>query len=608
MSAIFGIFNLDGRPVDLKNLYLMKQSMVYWGRDGSGEWSQGSVGLSHLMLRNTPESHFETQPFRYDGDRFVITANVRLDNRKFLFHILDIPVDDWDITPDVVLLIKSYEKWGRTSTEHLLGDWAFALWDANQRRLFLARDPMGNAGLYYYRNDRSFIFASSLKGILSLPDIPHRLNMVALAQLGPTGKRDASTFYQGIFQLSPGQAMEVSVVKTDAWYYWHPKDIPDIRFSADQDYVDAFMAIYKDAISCRLRSSRPVGILLSSGLDSGSVATLAAHELARKNHRLLAFSWRPKYDITDTVAHSRLGDESRYVEEICSFVGNIDVRFTHSKGFRPLEGVKRILGILEQPMYQEAASYWLLSLLAEAQQQNTGILLHGMWGNITVSWDGDRNRYLKNIFELAAMLSPWRKQSRLKRRGDHFGRSLIRSEAALPILEANPMVDPELAERHRQAQQPLRSIYNMFQSGSLSSISEMGAAFGLELRTPMTDKRIVEFCLGIPMNQYIRKGRDRLLIRRAMSGLMPEHILWNQRRGMIGGDIGKQYRDDYAEMEDTLHQLEKSPLAQYWLDLPRMNHILKSVNQKLTPTVLPEFNLLLRGIMVGLFLMRFKDE
>lgn len=628
MSAIYGILNIDNNPVVMRRLDMMKQAMMYWGPNGSGIWTEGSIGLGHLVLYNTPESLNEIQPSKCDGDRLVITANVRLDNRDYLFRELGIPLDEQELMPDSSLLIKAYDRWGEACPHHLLGDWAFAVWDKKRQRLFLSRDHMGLASLYYYRNDRTFVFASSLKGILSLPDVPRRLNTLALAQLGPEGKRDTSTFYQEIFQLGPGQTMSVSREKTNIKYYWHPKDITHIRLPSDQDYVDMFLDIYTEAVRCRLRSCRPVGVMLSGGLDSGSIATLAARDLP-KGQPLLAFSWRPKYDVTDTVASERMGDESPFVEELCAYVGNIDVTFSRAEGFDPLAGIEQTLEILGQPAYQDAASYWLLSLMNEARKRDTGTLLHGMWGNITVSWEGDRVKRSMGLLAERHWLtlmrkikssrktndSLWRavvnltkKRSGPKRTGTTYSRGMIRSEAAHPILAAHPMTDPDLAALHRQAHQPLRSIYNMFQSGSLGATSEMGAAFGLELRTPMTDKRVVEFCLGIPRDQYARDGQDRLLIRRAMSGLMPEHILWNRRRGMIGGDISKWFLNDQVKMKATIQKIEASPLAQHWLTVSRMNSIFNSIEQKPDPKALSDFVLLMRGMMIGNFLQHFENE
>jgi asparagine synthase (glutamine-hydrolysing) len=162
----------------------MKQAMAYWGPDGSEMWSEGAIGLGHLLLYNTPESLYESLPLRDGAGTLILTAGARLDNRAELFRALNIHPNEQAKMPDSALILKAYQKWGTDCPAHLLGDWAFALWDARQQRLFMARDHYGVTGLYYYRDRRRFFFASSLKGLLALPDLPCRLNPAALGGMG----------------------------------------------------------------------------------------------------------------------------------------------------------------------------------------------------------------------------------------------------------------------------------------------------------------------------------------------------------------------------------------------------------------------------------------
>lgn len=263
MSAIFGILNLDGQPVDVQNLNRMKQAMAYWGPDGSGMWSEGAVGLGHLLQHNTPESLYESLPRRDGSGTLILTAGARLDNRDELFRALNVHANEQARMADSALILNAYQKWGTDCPTHLLGDWAFALWDARQRRLFMARDHYGVTGLYYYRDRRRFLFASSLKGLLALPSLPCPLNPAILAQRGAGFQNDAATPYQGISLLTPAQAMTVTVgfPKTDLWHYWHLKDVPEVRFGSDEAYLHAFMEVYSEAVRCRLRCHRAIGTM-----------------------------------------------------------------------------------------------------------------------------------------------------------------------------------------------------------------------------------------------------------------------------------------------------------------------------------------------------------
>ncbi len=637
MSAIFGILNLDGLPVDPEKLTRMKQAMAYWGPDGARTWAERPVGLGHLMLYSTPESAYENLPLTSEAGHLVLTAAARLDNRADLFRRLDIPDPERPHMSDSALILKAYEKWDTACVDYLLGDWTFALWDVSRRRLFIARDHCGYSSLYYYHDSHIFVFASSLKGILALPDVPRRLNEEAILQRFPGFPRDAQTTYEGILRLLPGHTITVANGRVDLHCYWHPQDVPEVRFRSGQKYLDAFLEIYTEAVRCRLRSYHKVGVALSGGLDSGSVATLAAHELAQRGERLLAFSAVPRYDVTGCIDPQRCGDETPFVEALCRHVGSIDVTYVDAANISPLAGIERVLDILEQPEMAAANFHWMVALLESAQRQRVGTLLTGQGGNFTVSDSGDRDAYLLGLFRHGDWRT-WIHEIRAWRRVDNISVwHVIKSHVIKPLLPAtwlrryrrfkvrrwtpaNPAFARSLVRTRQvtttdqhQALRRLpsrhRHLSSLLQSGVAEIWVELGAAFGLEVRDPTLDKRVVEFCLGIPESQYTRNGQERLLIRRAMAGLMPDSVLWNDHRGRQAADIGHRVRNSGHEIEAALQKLEKSPLAQQYLDLPRMQRVFDTLQHRLDPTVSDEVSaILLRGLVIGLFLQRFEHQ
>jgi len=146
MSAISGIFYRNERSVDPKLIKLMNDKLYHRGPDGSKIWCEGSVALGHQMLHTTPESLHETLPFEKDG--IIITADARIDNRKELSEKLNI--EDEESVPDSYFILIAYRKWGEKCPEKLLGDFAFAIWDKDNEKLFCARDHMGIKPFYYY--------------------------------------------------------------------------------------------------------------------------------------------------------------------------------------------------------------------------------------------------------------------------------------------------------------------------------------------------------------------------------------------------------------------------------------------------------------------------
>jgi asparagine synthase (glutamine-hydrolysing) len=625
MSAIFGIVHLDDQPLDLASLQAMQATMRYWGPDGSGSWHTGAAGLGHLMLHNTPESLYETMPLSSRSGDLVLTASARLDNRDELCEALRVPRPERATTPDGAVILKAYERWGEGCPDHLLGDWVFAVWDGRQRRLFIARDHHGMTGLYYYYNPRMFVFASCLKGLLALPIIPRRLHELRLVQvIASWPEHGAPTAYEEILRLPPAHTLTLTADRLDTRQYWRLEDAPDVRCKSDQEYVEAFLALYTETVRCRLRSHRPVGATLSGGLDTGSVCVLAARELGNSGRRLPVYSSVPLYDPSPWVSPNRFGDETSFIEATSQSAGNIDVHYIRAADINPLQGIRRALWLHDEPGHAARNQYWMTALFTTAQQHNIGTLLIGQNGNATVSWTGrasaadplvffKEGRYRQALRSLARVLLPtvWQRWYKRLRAGKDpwMNYSALNRELALRLhltrLMRSRGHDPALimptdtrAARFRILK-PGKSYI-----GALGQ--ENGAGYTLELRDPTGDKRILEFCLGIPDEQYCRNGQNRWLIRRAMEGLLPPLVRWNTRRGFQAADIGRRILDSQEEIVGVLAQLERSDLARHYLELPVMQQVLRSLQTSIDPqNTDASDSILLRGLMAGLFLLRF---
>ncbi|MDX9956789.1 MAG: asparagine synthetase B, partial [Anaerolineae bacterium] len=310
MSGIFGIFNFDGQPVAREQLETMRDGMAYWGPDGSALWQDGPIGLGHLLLHNTPQASGESLPLRDPASGIVLTAHARIDNRGELGirnDELGIRKGEGSAIPDGALILQAYLRWGEDCVHHLVGDWAFAAWDPRRRTLFIARDPCGISSLYTYRSPHCFAFASCIKGLLALPDVPRRPNLFRVAQVLTSWPGDGvQTAYEEIFQLPPAHTLTVTPEKAEPRQYWFVEEVPPVRLGSDEAYVEAFLEVYAEAVRCRTLTPSPtprgkgeqgvrVCATLSSGLDSGSVCALAARELRARGERQMAFTSVPLY-------------------------------------------------------------------------------------------------------------------------------------------------------------------------------------------------------------------------------------------------------------------------------------------------------------------------
>lgn len=383
MSGIAGIYYRDDRQVVADDLSRMVNVLAHRGPDGSGVWSGGPIGLAHRMLWTTPESLQEELPLEADG--LVITADARLDNRDELIHRLNLgdrlpfEINHGSAMSDSALILAAYQQWGTDCAQRLVGDFAFAIWDANRRRLFCARDAFGVKPFYYYLGDRLFLFASEIKAILSHADAPKCIDEEQVARhffpvLIMIDKQ--GTIYQEILRLPPAHSILVTSQAAATSKYWSLDPEREIRLSSDEEYAEAFRELFVEAVSCRLRSAYPVGSTLSGGLDSSSIACAARDIFLRGGKEPLhTFSFLFK-DVPQA-------DESQYIQAVVD-QGGVRPHSVYPDTYSPFIDLDRVLWHLDAPFY--GPNYFMpWEVYRCAREHGVRVLLDGTDGDTTVS-------------------------------------------------------------------------------------------------------------------------------------------------------------------------------------------------------------------------------
>ncbi len=222
MSGIVGIVNLDGAPVDRDVLRRMTESLTFRGPDAQECWSDGPVGFGHTLLRTTDESLTEQQPWSPDG-RFWITADARIDGQAELLAKLKAKVSGpLDGVPDVQLILHAYRVWGEGCLKHLIGDFAFAIWDATERRLFCARDHFGVKPFFYARLSHDLVFSNNLNCIRLHPAVSETLNAESIEDFLQFDfiQNLANTAFADIQRLPPGHSLSWAEGTSRVQRYW----------------------------------------------------------------------------------------------------------------------------------------------------------------------------------------------------------------------------------------------------------------------------------------------------------------------------------------------------------------------------------------------------
>ena len=550
MSGIAGIYNLDGRPVDRVLLERMTDVITHRGPDGCGHWLDGPVGLGHRMLYSTPESLHEKQPAALGTRELVITADARIDNRDELITSLLCNGKAREQVTDVELILRAYEKWGEQCPQRLIGDFAFAIWDGSEQQLFCARDALGIKPFYYYSDGRKFLFGSELHQLFADSSIPHEPNDGMIAEyLACALTSQEETLYQGILRLPPGHSLTVGPRKLKIERYWDIDPSRTLKYKSDDEYSEHFLTLFKETLRACLRSHRPVGVYLSGGLDSSSIAALA-----QSLYREAALP-APAIEAFSLVFPGLACDESAYIEEVVK-LWDLRCNFVAPEPLPISQFAEQARRYHDFPNYPNAATFDPLMTMARAK--GVRVLLTGVGGDEWLTGSYYHYADLLRGLKIRDLIRQVRFDSKVS--GVIFPSFPVFRVGLWPLLPQGarrvvkkvlgrsgipPCVDPQFARRSQLTQRlqeengaknftsfAQRDLYRTLTSGWLSHLSETedrsAAWFGLEQRHPLNDRRIVEFALALPEEQRWRGDEPKYVLRRAMANYLPETV--EQRR------------------------------------------------------------------------------
>jgi asparagine synthase (glutamine-hydrolysing) len=594
MSGVLGIVAPDGAPVGRAQCDRSRRTVVFHG--------------GHIAA---------LAPVDATGDLHFCAAG-RVDARDELASELGLAPAQAAARRDPDLLLAAYRRWGEDAPRHLIGDWSLAAWHPHQRRLFLARDPLGNGSIYYHLDGETIAFAPTLPVLLAIKPVSLQLDELYLAQflISWAAYHGPGTIFTGVNRLPPAHALTVTPEGTHLRAYWQLGPLAELRLPQREDYVVAFREVFDQAVRDRLPPEGDVAVTLSGGLDSSSVAATAAGVLRSQGRRLRAFTSVPVSD-PSAYAGARFGDESPFARAVAAKAGNIDLETLPATRLSPIQAVRVGLDLFGSPIHAAGNLFWLLDLVAEADASGATRLLTGQLGNASISWHGDPLsqplRYQLDCFGVRRSIKLHLRRSmpirargavaryRFNHRDNAFGGSAIRPAFArrLRLIERR-MDDPQ-----PYAPTPLDERMAILKPGR-SLIGDAWAAqtagYGIAAADPTADVRLLELTLAVPDRIFIdpRTGTNRWLIREAMQGRLPDEVRLNRGRGVQAADLVPRLRACADEVEDALDEIASGPAADY-LDLGNMRAVWAMAQREDTPLALTRsVTVLTRGIMAGL--------
>jgi asparagine synthase (glutamine-hydrolysing) len=554
MSGITGICNVDGRPADRALLQRLTQAMAHRGPDGIGHWVAGPVALGHAMLHTTPESLRETQPMSMQAAEqggLCLTLDGRVDNRSELRAALASKGCTPRADTDAELVLRAYECWGEDCASHIIGDFAFAVWDERNRKLFCARDPLGIRPFYYHFDGRAFAFSSDLRPLLEMPGYRRRPNPGMLGEyLSDSITSNDETLFQDIRRLPPAHRLVLKDGSLSISRYFDFDPGKFIRYGSDEEYAEHFFEIFREAVSCRLRSHAPVALWLSGGLDSCSILGMAGQlekEGVITNRQLASY--------TLACSHPD-GDERAYVSEAAAMWG-FDA---HSLDVEDVAVESMVDSIRRHQDFPDPSPWDELNVLAEINGSRVNLVGDG--GDEWLAGDMAHCADLLRQLRIPTLIWQFRHDVAQDRAWDWTGRAgrppfsqfmqwcihpLIPSplkSAARRILRRNAApswIPPDFAravglqDRLRRPKTPPRfptiaqqRTHALLDDGNIVMGREMadrGNAYQrMEGRQPFHDRRLIEFALALPENQRWRGDQTKYVLRHALRKHLPDSI------------------------------------------------------------------------------------
>ena len=555
MSGIVGIVNFDGAPIDRALLSRMTASLDFRGPDARRVWiaerthessSGPCVGFGHTLLRTTYEAEHEQQPFTLDGNTWIV-ADCRVDAREELLAKLRAKGRDASLhlpdaslqRPDVELILYAWQVWGEECVEHLLGDFAFAIWDAPRRRLFCARDHMGVKPFYYAHIGSTLIFSNTLDCVRMHPAVSDTLNDLAIADflLFGVNQDPVTTTFDDIQRIPPAHRGTWSIHGLNASRYWTvPIDEP-LYLKHASDYTDRFRELLDAAVSDRLRTDK-LGIFMSGGLDSTALAATAC-EISRErsaNLEVHAFTM-----LCDVVLD---GKEKEYAELAANAL-QIPIHYRDERGaanvpdwvdsvFHTPEPCPHPAGLMNDwNEYQEIASHTRVQFYGEGpdnalqyewQPYLTRLVEGRKFGRLLrdVSSHAVKHRRIPLLPSLPGIL-------KARRRGKWWQSSYptwlnenFESRLQLRARWEQHERDASVGSIHPVRPAAFRAFTGPYWEAFLCGYDGERTKVPLEVRHPFLDIRVLRYMMAVPAVPWCRTKH---LIRAAMRGSLPDPVL-----------------------------------------------------------------------------------
>lgn len=591
MSAIYGYCHWSDKqyaPV----IEQMENSLGKYKIDSFSNLAVDSVEFGCGLQLFTQEAERERLPLYNKRRAVLVTADVVLDNRKELLRQLGIEVPT---IPDGELVYEAYCKWGEEFVKLLRGVFGIAIYDLKKETLFLYTDHTASRTVNYYHGKKGLAFATTLapiRQVCSELEMCEKWMTACQAMCGEGVELFGEmTPVENVRRLEAGTYVCISEHGFEKKTYWNPLKHQGVMPFYDSNCSEMFRTTMELCVKDMLRSRTYTGAMVSSGLDSAVVTCLAAKDLEKEGKKLRMYTAVPEQDYQTT--SGKYGENEAWGAELIQKKhSNSELKLLPCKGLDGFSGLRRITELMEMPVKAAADLMWYEQIYQQAAEDGCGIVLGGQYGDATISYGNiyhsvyhmlTHGHYVKCMKEImyyaqshaTSVKRVWR--SYLQEWKQNHSKTSIRTHS---------LVRKDLVDKHGVKEQMIKE---WDRSGKCNTISEeqrngqrfnpirlqqqgryetlFSLSYGVLLRDPTKDKRIIELCVNMPVEAMIHNGVDRRLVREYMGGTVPMELLnVLEGKGSPSGDAHKRVLRHWPEKKEEVMEVLKRKECLAYLD------------------------------------------
>ncbi len=550
MCGIGGILYFNNKPVEEGLIWLMADSMSHRGPDAEGFFADHELALGHRRLSIIDLSDAANQPLEDVSGRYVIIFNGEIYNYAEIKPLLsNYP---FRTHGDTEVILAGYIQWGADCLSRLRGMYTIAIWDKQERELFLARDRLGVKPLYYYRDENRFVFASEVRAVLTAGGINRKIDRTAIAEYF----RYQSVGFPfspvaGIRQMEAGTWMRIKNGETETRTYWDPTARNfDFKYDDKKDVQKKVKELMLQSVRRRLVSDVPVGAFLSGGIDSSAIVGLMV-EAGDPSPNTFTISF-------DEAAF----DESKYADIIAK---KYNTRHTEIR-LKPevmLEELTNALDAMDTPSGDGINTYVVSKAIHD---QGIRVALSGVGGDELFAgypiffnyirlqqkrWIWDSPKRLRNL--AGALMGKGERKDRLRQmislkspdieNSYSVFRQIISPDNLQKLTSLNGVDQQTLSNQLMDKKDAIARLpfYSQVtaaeylgytQQTLLKDMDQMSMANSLEIREPFFDQDLVEFVMSVPDHFKVPVYPKSLLVE-SLKPMLPDEIVHRKKQGFV---------------------------------------------------------------------------